>query len=78
MLVYSVNLPDPVAAQVERYDGVVVEFKIRDAVQKRRLQELLARAVQDGYAVELSLVHYEGAPNMPRQAEARKQRKAAG
>jgi len=52
-----------------------VAFASPDAEAKARFEALLDFAIENGYAVEIGLIHYEGEPDMQAQAAARKARR---
>jgi hypothetical protein len=70
-----IHIPDPVVLRVQAVESNCVAFEIRDACQHDAFAALLQQAVKHGFAVQLSLVHYEGQPDMIEQAKARKARK---
>lgn len=72
------HLPGPVAARVEVIEGPHVIFRLRDAAHAAAFAELLEKARQGGYAISLSLLHYEGCPDTAAQAVRRAARKAGG
>jgi len=69
-------LPNPVAAQVESREGYSVRFAFHDPEQAASFAALIDQARTGGFAVLVSLLHYEGAPDGQTRRHARARRRA--